>query len=142
MSKLKKTVLVLGAVVLGPVLLISLVALAAGDWHEIGETGGGDKVSVSSVRILKNNLRTAWVRVEYNHPASLPQGGPFVEMRSRVRFNCKSGSGIPNDEWFYSKDHSGKLIVSKKTKRDDEFGKESEGGFGEMVSKYVCEQKK
>ena len=142
MSNLKKMLLVLGAVVLGPVLLIGLVALAAGDWHAVGETGRGDKVSVSSMRILKNNMRTAWVRVEFKEPASLPQGGPFVEMRARVRFNCKSGSSIPSDEWFYSRDRSGKLVVSKKTKRDDEFGKGSEGGFGEMVSQYVCQQKK
>ena len=109
MSNLKKILLVLGAVVLGPVLLIGLVALAAGDWHAVGETSRGDKVSVSSLRILKNNMRSAWVRVEFKEPASLPQGGPFVEMRARVRFNCKSGSSIPSDEWFYSRDRSGKL---------------------------------
>ena len=142
MSNLRKTLLVLAAVVLGPVLLISRGVLAAGDWHEIGETSRGDKVSISSVRILRNNFRTSLVRVEYKQPTDLPQGGPFVEMRARVRFNCKTGTGIPSDEWFYSRDRSGKLVVSKKTRRDDEFGKDSEGGFGQMVSQYVCQEKK
>ncbi|MBZ5681401.1 MAG: hypothetical protein LAO24_14980 [Acidobacteriia bacterium] len=142
MSNLKKTLLVLGAIVLGPVLLIGLVALAAGDWHSVGETSKGDKVSVSTLRILKNNMRTALVRIEYKEPANLPQGGPFVEMRARVRFNCANGTATPSTEWFYSRDRSGRLVVSKKSKRDDDFGKESEGGFGEMVSKYVCQQKK
>jgi len=141
MSKLRKTLLILGAIVGGPVLLISMVVLAAGDWHEIGETGRGDKISISSVRILRNNLRTAWVRVEYKQPSNLPQGGPFVEMRARVRFNCKTGSGIASDEWFYSRDRSGKLVVSKKARRDDEFGKDSEGGFGQMVTQHVCQEK-
>ena len=137
---MKKAVCILIAVVLAPVVLVSLVAFAAGDWHPIGETGAGDRVSVSSLRVRKN-LRTAWVRVEYKEPVELPQGGPFVEMRARVRFNCGSGGEVSTAEWFYSRDHSGRFVVSKKANRDDHFGGNPEGGFGEMASKYVCEQK-
>lgn len=137
---MKKAVLILIAVVLAPVVLVSVVAFAAGDWHPIGETGAGDRVSVSSLRVRKN-LRTAWVRVEYKEPAELPQGGPFVEMRARVRFNCGSGGVVPTAEWFYSRDHSGRFVVSKKATRDDQFGGNPEGGFGDMASKYVCGQK-
>jgi hypothetical protein len=137
---LKKAVFILIVVVLAPVVLVSVVAFAAGDWHPIGQTDAGDRVSVSSLRVRKNQ-RTAWVRVEYKEPAELPQGGPFVEMRARVRFNCGSGIVIPTAEWFYSRDHSGKFVVSKKATRDDQFGRAPEGGFGEMASKYVCEQK-
>jgi len=140
LCELKKAVFILIAVVLAPVVLVSVVAFAAGDWHAIGETGAGDRVSVSSLRV-RNNQRTAWVRVEYKEPAELPQGGPFVEMRARVRFNCGSGGVVPTAEWFYSRDHSGKFVVSKKATKDDQFGKGPEGGFGEMASKYVCEQK-
>jgi hypothetical protein len=137
---LKKTVCILIAVVLAPVVLVSVVAFAAGDWHPIGETGAGDKVSVSSLRVRKNQ-RTAWVRVEFKEPAELPQGGPFVEMRARVRFNCGNGGEVSTAEWFYSRDHSGRFVVSKKATRDDQFGGSPEGGFGEMASKYVCGQK-
>ena len=140
LCELKKAVFILIAVVLAPVVLVSVVAFAAGDWHSIGETGAGDKVSVSSLRVQKNQ-RTAWVRVEYKEPAELPQGGPFVEMRARVRFNCGSGGVVPTAEWFYSRDRSGRFVVSKKATRDDQFGKGPEGGFGEMASKYVCGQK-
>jgi hypothetical protein len=138
---LKKALLILMAVVLAPVVLVSLVALAAGDWHPIGETDAGNKVSVSSVRVLKNNQRIAWARVEYKEPARLPQGGPFVEMRARVRFNCANGSSAPTALWFYSRDRGGKIVVSKKAAHDDQFGRETEGGFGEMVRTYVCAQK-
>jgi hypothetical protein len=137
---LKKAVFILIALVLAPVVLVSVVAFAAGDWHPIGETGAGDRVSVSSLRVRKN-LRTAWVRVEYKQPVELPQGGPFVEMRARVRFNCGSGGVVPTAEWFYSRDHSGGFVVSKKATRDDGFGTNPEGGFGEMASKYDCGQK-
>jgi len=132
------------AVVLGPVLLAGLVALAAGDWRQVGATAGGDQVLVSSVSARKKGLRTAWVRVEYKQPTKLPQGGPFVELRARVRFNC-SGGAVPgvvaNSEWFYSRDRSGKLVVSKKAHRDDQFGEESEGNFGEIARDFVCKQK-
>jgi hypothetical protein len=140
-SILRKALLVLGAIVLGPALLISLVALAAGDWHPAGETAGGDKISVSSVRMLRNNQRMALVRVEYKAPTQLPQGGPFVEMRARVLFNCVSGTAAPTTVWFFSRDRSGRLVVNKKAKRDDDFGKDPEGGFAELVSQYVCQQK-
>ena len=132
-AALKKTIIVLAAVVLAPVLVVSLV-LAAGDWNTIGQTEAGDKVSVSSVRILKNNQRLALVRIEYKEPAELPQGGPFVEMRARVRFNCGSGAAAPTTVWFYSRDRSGRFVVSKKATHDDEFGKSAEGGFAELVT--------
>ena len=139
---MKKALLILTAVVLAPVLVVSLSVFAAGDWRSIGQTEAGDKVSVSSVRILKNNQRLALVRVEYKEPPKLPQGGPFVEMRARVRINCASGAVTPTTEWFYSRDHSGRFVVSKKATHDDEFGKNPEGGFLELVSKDVCSQTK
>lgn len=129
------------AVVLAPVLLVGLVALAAGEWKTVGATAGGDQVLISSVTSQKNGLRTAWVRVEYKEPIKLPQGGPFVELRARVRFNCASGSAVPNSEWFYSRDRSGKLVVSKKTRRDDQFGQVTEGDFGGIAKEFVCKQK-
>lgn len=140
-SPMKKGLFVVVAVVLAPVLLVGVVALAAGDWRQIGATPGGDQVLVSSVTSQKNGLRTAWIRIEYKEPAKLPQGGPFVELRARVRFNCASGSAVPNSEWFYSRDHGGKLVVSKKTHRDDQFGQVSEGNFGELAKDFVCKQK-
>jgi hypothetical protein len=118
------------------------VVFAAGDWRTIGMTEAGDKISVSSVRVLKSNQRIALVRVEYKEPAALPQGGPFVEMRARVRFNCGTGTVAPTTEWFYTRDHSGRFVVSKKATRDDQFGRTSEGGFADMVSKNVCGQSK
>jgi hypothetical protein len=137
---LKKALLILAAVV-APFVVVNLV-LAAGDWREIGQTGAGDKISVSSVRVLKNNQRTALVRVEYKEPAELPQGGPFVEMRARVRIYCSNGQASPSTEWFYSRDRSGRFVVSKKATHDDQFGKAPEGGFADMVSKSVCSQTK
>jgi hypothetical protein len=137
---MKKRLLSLVAIVLAPVVLASLVALAAAEWRQVGETEAGHKVSVSSVGPLKNNLRTALVKVEFKQPTRLPQGGTFVELRARVRFNCRSGVAVPSAEWLYARDRSGKLVVSKKTRRDDEFGQQSEGGFIEMASKYVCGQ--
>jgi hypothetical protein len=139
---LKKALIILIAVVLAPAVVVSLVVLAAGDWRTIGQTEAGDIVSVSSVHILKNNQRIALVRVEYKEPAKLPQGGPFVEMRARVRFNCANGAAAPTSEWFYSRDHSGRFVVSKKAAHDDQFGKNPEGGFVAMVSKSVCSQPK
>jgi hypothetical protein len=138
---MKKGLLIGVAVVLTPVLFVGVAAFAAGDWRQIGSTVAGDQVLVSSVSAPKNGLRTAWVRVEFKEPTKLPQGGPFVELRARVRFNCASGSAIPNSEWFYSRDHSGKLVVSKKTRRDDQFGLQGEGSFGEMAKDFVCNQK-
>ena len=139
---MKKALIVLAVIVLAPVLVVSLVVLAAGDWRAVGQTEAGDKVSVSSVRVLKNNQRLALVRVEFKEPAELPQGGPFVEMRARVRFNCTSGAAAPTTEWFYSRDHSGRFVVSKKATHDDQFGKHPEGGFADLVSQNVCSQTK
>jgi hypothetical protein len=141
-TTLKKALIVLAAVVLAPVLVVSLVVFAAGDWRTIGRTEAGDKVSVSSIRVLKNNQRIALVRVEFKAPAKLPQGGPFVEMRARVRFNCASGAVAPTTEWFYSRDRSGRFVVSKKATHDDQFGKNPEGGFVGLVSEDVCRQTK
>jgi hypothetical protein len=142
---MKKGLFIMVAVVLAPVVLVGLVALAAGDWRTVGATAGGDQVLVSSVTAQKHGLRTAWVRVEYKEPTKLPQGGPFVELRARVRFNCASGSVAPgvvaNSEWFYSRDRGGKLVVSKKTRHDDQFGQVAEGDFGEMAREFVCKQK-
>lgn len=137
---MKKTIVILAAAIVGPLLVVSLVR-AAGDWRVVGQTEAGDKVSVSSIRVLKNNQRLALVRVEYKEPRILPQGGPFVEMRARVRFNCASGQATPTSEWFYSRDRSGRFVVSKKASRDDQFGKAAEGNFGDLVIKAVCGQK-
>jgi hypothetical protein len=138
---LKKALTILVAIVLAPLLLASLVAFAAGDWRPVGETATGAKVSVSSIRMLKNNQRTALVRVQYKEPTKLAPGGLFVETRARVRFNCASGSAAPSAVWFYARDRSGRFVVSKKTSHDEQFGKEAEGGFREMVNNYVCQQK-
>jgi hypothetical protein len=139
-SPRKKGVFVAVAVVLAPVIFVGLVARAAGEWRQVGATAGGDRVLVSSVTSQKNSQRTAWIRVEFKEPTKLPQGGPFVELRARVRYNCSSGSAVPNSEWFYSRDHSGKLVVSKKARRDDQFGQVSEGGFGDLAREFVCKQ--
>jgi hypothetical protein len=138
---IRKGFLAAAAVVLASILFVSVVALAAGDWRQIGNTSAGDQVSVSSVAVQKNGLRSAWVRVEYKEPTKLPQGGPFVELRARVHFNCGSGSAVPNSVWFYSRDHDGKIVVSKKTRHDDQFGLATEGNFGEIATDFVCKQR-
>ena len=138
---MKKGPLILIAVVLAPVLLAGIVALAANEWRQIGSTPAGDQILISSVRSQKNGTRTAWVRVEYKEPTKLPQGGPYVELRARVRFNCSSGSAVPNSEWFYSRDRNGKLVVSKKTRYDDQFGQSAEGDFGGLARDFVCKQR-
>lgn len=138
---MKKTLLILCVVVVAPVLAVTLV-LAAGDWRPIGQTSRGDKVFVGGVRTLKKNQRSTLVRVEYKEPTILPQGGPFIEMRARVRVNCATGQITPTSEWFYIRDRSGRIVVSKKATRDDQFGNEPEGGFLELVSKSVCGQGK
>ena len=99
---------------LTPALVVSLVLMAAGDWRTIGQTAAGDRVSISSVRVLKKNQRLALVRVEYKQPTKLPEGGPFVEMRARVRFNCSSGSSSPTTLWYYTRDRSGRSVVRKR----------------------------
>jgi hypothetical protein len=140
-SSIKQGIFVIVAVILAPVLFVGLAALAASGWRDIGATASGDEVLVSSLTAKKSGLRTAWIRVEYKEPTKLPQGGPFVELRARVRFNCASGSAVPNSEWFYSRDRGGKLIVSKKARYDDQFGMVTEGGFGQMTRDFVCAQK-
>jgi hypothetical protein len=137
----KKIFLIMCVAVVAPVLAVTLV-LAAGDWKPIGQTSRGDKVSVSGVRVLKKNQRSTLVRIEYKEPTLLPQGGPFVEMRARVRVNCSNGQITPTSEWFYIRDRSGRIVVSKKATHDDQFGKEPEGGFLELVSRNVCNQGK
>ena len=139
---MKKTLIVLAAVVLAPVLVVSLVS-------------GRRRLATRSARLkLATRFRSvpfacsrtisalALVRVEYKEPAELPQGGPFVEMRARVRFNCSSGTAAPTTVWFYSRDRSGRFVVSKKATHDDQFGKSAEGGFADLVSKNVCSQTK
>ncbi len=138
---LKKTLPICAAVILAPIILVGVVAVAANEWRPIGTTAGGDQVLVSAVRAQKNGMRTAWVRVEYKEPTALPQGGSFVELRARVRFNCSNGSAVPNWEWLYSRDRNGKLVVSKKTRRDDQFGQSAEGGFAGLAKDFVCQQK-
>ena len=138
---MKKTLLIISVAVVAPVLAVTLV-LAAGDWKPIGQTASGDKVFVSGVRTLKKNQRSTLVRIEYREPTTLPQGGPFIEMRARVRVNCGNGQITPTSEWFYIRDRSGRIVVSKKASHDDQFGKEPEGGFLELVSKNVCTQGK
>jgi len=138
---MKKALLIFTAVVLAPVVAVSLVLLAASDWRTVGQTPAGDSVSVSSVHKLKNNQRVALVRVDYKSPAELPQGGPFVELRARVRFNCSSGAAVPSSEWFYTRDRSGRFVVSKKATHDDQFGKAPEGDFADLVSNNVCSAK-
>ena len=137
---LRKALLIL-AIAIAPILIVTLVR-AAGEWQPIGQTQAGDKVSISSVRVLKHNQRSALVRVEYKEPAQLPQGGPFVEMRARVRFNCTSGTASPTTQWFYTRDRSGRFVVSKKANRDDQFGKAPEGSFADLLQENVCGQTK
>lgn len=138
---MKKALIILATVALAPAVVVNLL-LAAGEWRTIGQTASGDTVSISSIRTLKNNQRTALVRVEFKEPAQLPQGGPFVEMRARVRFYCSSGQATPTTVWFYSRDHSGRFVVSKKANHDDQFGKDIEGGFAELASRSVCQSPK
>src|ERR1700731_474330 len=99
LSPMKKAVLVAVSVVLAPVLLVGVVAMAAGDWRDIGATAGLDQALGRLVSASRHNRRTAWVRVEYKEPANLPQGGSFVELRARVHLNCASGRGVTNSEW-------------------------------------------
>src|SRR3982074_3967579 len=114
---MKKGLLSLIGIALAPVVLASLVALAAADWRQVGETEAGHKVSVSSVGPLKNNLRTALVKVEFKEPTRLPQGGTFVELRARVRFNCRSGVAVPSAPSVGHRTRRRKLHVSENTPR-------------------------
>ncbi len=84
------------AVVLAPVLLVGLAALAAADWQQIGATSGGDQVLVSSVTARKNGLRTAWVRVEYKEPVKLPHSWSVRRLGGTISLGRwpKAGLGI------------------------------------------------
>ena len=137
---MKKALLIV-VVVFAAAVLVTFVR-AAGEWQQIGQTEAGDKVSVSSIRVLRNHQRSALVRVEYKEPAQLPQGGTFIELRARVRFDCSSGSAIPTTEWLYTRDHSGHFVVSKKANHDEQFGKAPEGGFADLVRDNVCSPRK
>ncbi len=139
---LKRAILIAAAVVLAPLLVLSLAVRATSEWQTIGQTPRGDTVAISSVRVLRNNLRVALVRVDYKNPAQLPQGGPFLELRARVHFNCVTGAATPTTEWFYSRDRNGRYIVTRKTTHDNQFGQALEGGFADLVSKNVCSQSK
>ncbi len=134
-----KILLVIAVLALVP--FAGVVARAAGEWRLAGATPNGDEVLVSSISSQKGGARTAWVRIEYKEPMKLPQGGPFVEVRARVRFNCSNGGEAPNSMWFYSRSRSGKLVVSKKARHDDQFGSAAEGGFAGIAHNFVCEQK-
>jgi len=50
LSPIKKGLFILAAVVLAPVVLVGVVALAANDWRQIGATAAGDQVLVSASR--------------------------------------------------------------------------------------------
>jgi hypothetical protein len=125
---------------LAPLAIVSLALRATSEWQTIGQTQNGDTVAISSVRMLKNNLRVALVRIDYRNPSQLPHGQSFVELRARVHFNCATGAATPTTEWFYARDRGGRLVVTRKTKHDSEFGQSAEGGFGELLSKNVCGQ--
>jgi hypothetical protein len=125
---------------LAPLAIVSLALRATSEWQTIGQTRNGDTVAISSVRVLKNNLRVALVRIDYKSPAQVSPGQSFVQLRARVHFNCATGAEIPTTEWFYTRDRGGRLVVTRKTKHDSEFGQSAEGGFAELVSHYVCSQ--
>lgn len=137
---LQRALLIPAAVIAIAVLLISVMAVASGQWHAIGQTESGAKVSVSAVHSLKNHQRTALVRIQYPEPAQLPQGGPFVEMRAHVRLDCSNGSVSPSSEWFYTRERNGRSLVSKKVNQDLAFGQDPEGGFAALVTRSVCGQ--
>lgn len=142
MPRLKRTLLITAAVILAPLVVVSLALRATSEWQTIGQTQNGDTVSISSVRILKKNLRVALVRVDYKNPAQLPQGPSFVQLRARVHFNCATGAQIPTTEWFYTRDRNGRLVVTRKATHDNAFGKGAEGAFAQLVGKSVCGQER
>jgi hypothetical protein len=138
----RRAVLIAAVVVLAPLLILSLAVRATSEWQTIGQTQNGDTVAVSSVRVLKNDLRVALVRIDYKNPTQLPQGPPFVQLRARVPFNCATGVVTPTTVWFYSRDRNGRFVVTHKATHDSQFGQEREGGFAELLSKSVCGQGK
>ena len=139
---LKKIALIVALVILAPILVMSLSLLAAGEWQTIGQTKGGDTVSISSLRVLKRNQRVALIRVDYKEPPAIAGGGPFLEMRARVHFNCSAGTAVSTTEWFYTRDRSGRFVVGKKVFHAGQFGNAPEGGFANLVSQSVCGQGK
>lgn len=142
MPHLKRALLITAAVILAPLAVVSLALRATSAWQTIGQTKNGDTVSISSVRVLKKNLRVALVRVDYKNPAQLPQGPSFVQLRARVHFNCATGAQIPTTEWFYTRDRSGRFVVTRKATHDAEFGQAAEGAFAQIVSRGVCGHEK
>lgn len=140
MSGLKRAILIVVAVILAPLAIVSLALRATSEWQTIGLTQNGDTVAISSLRILKNNVRVALVRVDYKNPKQLTQGPPFVQLRARVHFDCATGATTPTTEWFYTRDRGGRLVVTRKTKHDNQFGQSAEGGFVDLVRQYVCSQ--
>lgn len=141
-ATVKRTILIIAAVVLAPLAIMSLALRATSEWQTIGQTQNGDIVAISSVRALRQNLRVALVRIDYKHPTQLPQGPAFLELRARVHFNCATGSATPTTEWFYSRDRNGRFVVTHKATHDSQFGQGPEGGFAELLSHGVCSQRK
>lgn len=139
---LKRTILIVAAIVLAPLAVVSLALRATSEWQTIGQTQQGDTVAISSVRVLKQNMRVALVRVDYKQPEQIAQGPPFVQLRARVHVNCATGAVNPTTVWFYSRDRNGRFVVTRKTTHDNVFGQAAEGGFAELLSKGVCSQGK
>jgi hypothetical protein len=137
-NAVKRSILIVAAVVLAPLAIVSLALRATSEWQTIGQTQDGDSVAISSVRVLKKDLRVALVRIDYKRPTQLPQGPPFVQLRARVHFNCTTGVATPTTVWFYSRDRNGRFVVTHKATHDSQFGQEPEGGFGELLTKSVC----
>jgi hypothetical protein len=141
-NAVKRSVLIVAAVVLAPLALVSLALRATSEWQTIGQTQNGDTVAISSVRVLKKDLRVALVRIDYKLPTQLGQGPPFVQLRARVHFNCATGVATPTTVWFYSRDRNGRFVVTHKATHDSQFGQGPEGGFAELLTKSVCSQGK
>lgn len=139
---MKRTILIAAAIVLAPLVVMSLALRATSEWQSIGQTQNGDTVAISSMRVLKNNLRVALVRVDYKDPVQLSQGPAFLQLRARVHFNCATVAATPTTVWFYSRDRNGRLVVTRKSTHDNQFGQASEGGFAELLTKSVCRQGK
>ena len=94
------------------------------------------------MRILKNNQRIALVRVEFKDRRNCRKAVRLWKCARGFALTVPSGAAAPTTEWFYSRDHSGRFVVSKKAAHDDQFGKNPEGGFAALVSKSVCSQMK
>jgi hypothetical protein len=134
--------MIAAVIVLAPLVIMSLALRATSEWQSVGQTQNGDMVAISSVRVLRNNLRVALVRVDYKHPVQLSQGPAYLELRARVHFNCATSAAAPTTVWFYSRDRNGRLVVTRKSTHDNQFGQAAEGSFGALVTKSVCSQGK